>query len=414
MNSKELILAAINHQNPSRVPVDLGATSSSNISLVAYQRLIEYLGKNHLKSYVYDVIQEGVQPEMELLDHFHVDVVNIGRNFNTDPSYWHGLEAINGHPALYPKWFNIQKQADGSNLAISPATGEAIGVMPRGATFFDQLIFPYADGYPNDFSNLARDRKRALWGGFASTPWDWAGEKDFWKMLREKTIDLKNKTDKALLCSLGCNLFEWGAFLRRMDQFLMDLFIEPLNAHALLDALLESHLNAVAKTCEAVGDIVDIIRFGDDLGMTNGTFFSKEIYQEFFKPRHKMLCDYVKAHSSAHTMLHCCGSIHELIPDLIEAGFEILNPVQINAVNMEPERLKRDFGKDVTFWGGGCDTSHILNRATPAEVKRHVLHNLEIFSKGGGFVFNTVHNIMPDIPPENIVAMFEAVNQFNQ
>jgi len=414
MNSKELILAAINHQIPDRVPVDLGATPSSGISLVAYQNLIKYLGKTYLKSYVYDVIQEVVQPEMELLDDFHVDVLDIGRNFNTAPSYWYELEAIQGHPALYPKWFKIQQQPDGSNLALSPSTGEAIGMMPKGATFFDQLIFPYADGYPDDYSNLTKDMTRAVWGGFGFTPWDWADEKDFWNLLREKTIELKNKTDKALLLGIGCNLFEWGSFLRRMDRFLMDLYTDPLKVHALLDALMESHMTTLAKTCEAVGDIVDIIKFGDDLGMISGPFFSVETYREFFKPRHKMLCDYAKTHSSMHTMLHCCGGIYELIPELIEAGFEILNPVQINAANMEPERLKREFGKDVTFWGGGCDTGRILNRATPEEVRKHVLHNLEIFSKGGGYVFNTVHNIMPDVPPENIVAMFDAVNEFNR
>jgi len=414
MNSRELILAAINHQTPDRIPIDLGASPSSGISLVAHRNLIEYLGKSHLKSHMYDVIQEVVQPEMELLDYFHVDVLDIGRNFNTAPSYWYELEVIPGYPALYPKWFKIQKQPDGSNLAISPASGEAIGIMPVGATFFDQLIFPYADGYPNDYSNLAKDMARAVWGGFGFTPWDWAGEKDFWKMLREKTIELKNKTDKALLLGIGCNLFEWGAYMRRLDQFLMDLLIEPLKVHVFLDALMESHINTLAKTCEAVGDIVDIIKFGDDLGMTHGPFISNEIYREFFKSRHKMLCDYAKSHSSMHTMLHCCGSIYDLMPDLIDVGFEILNPVQINAVNMEPERLKREFGKDVTFWGGGCDTGRILNRATPAEVRKHVLYNLEIFSKGGGYVFNTVHNILPDVPPENIVAMFDAVNEFNK
>ena len=413
MNSKALILAAINHQTPERVPVDLGATPSSGISLVAHQNLIKYLGKTHLKARMYDVIQEVVQPEMELLDHFHVDVLDIGRNFNTDPSYWYELEVIEGYPALYPQWFTIEKQSDGSNRAISPSSGQAIGIMPQGATFFDQLIFPYSDGYPDNYSTLAQDMTRAVWGGFGFTPWDWAGEKDFWKLLREKTIELKNKTDKALLLGIGCNLFEWGAFLRRLDQFLMDLYTDPLKVHALLDALLESHMNTLSKTCEAVGDVVDIIKFGDDLGMINGPFFSVEIYREYFKPRHKMLCDYVKSHSSMHTMLHCCGGIYELIPELIEAGFEILNPIQINAVNMEPERLKKEFGKDVTFWGGGCDTSRMLNRATPAEVRKHVLHNLEIFSKGGGYVFNTVHNIMPDVPPENIVAMFDAVNDFN-
>jgi uroporphyrinogen decarboxylase len=111
-------------------------------------------------------------------------------------------------------------------------------------------------------------------------------------------------------------------------------------------------------------------------------------------------------------MLHSCGGIYELIPDLIDAGFEILNPVQINALNMEPFRLKKEFGKDITFWGGGADTRNVLNNATPREVKDHVKHNLDIFSKEGGYVFNTVHNIMPDVPPQNIVAMFEAVHEF--
>jgi uroporphyrinogen decarboxylase len=164
--------------------------------------------------------------------------------------------------------------------------------------------------------------------------------------------------------------------------------------------------------CEKVGDIVDILKFGDDLGTNTGPFFAAETYNEFFLPRHKQLCDFVRKNSSAHTMLHVCGGIYELIPGLIEAGFEIINPVQINAINMEPERLKREFGKDLTFWGGGCDTKSILNNATPQQVKDHVKRNIEIFSKDGGFVFNQVHNIMPDVPPENVVAMFEAVKEF--
>jgi uroporphyrinogen decarboxylase len=411
MDPRERILAAIHHREPDRIPVDLGSTPSTGISVVAYQNLIKYLGKTHLKTHVYDVIQEVVQPEMELLDHFGVDVLDIGRNFNTGKDYWHELEIIPGHKALYPKWFNAEQLSDGSHITYG-TNGEIIGRRPVGATFFDQTIFPYLDGYPNDYRNLAVDLKRSIWGYFGFTPWDWAGEKDFWKLLREKTLDLKRKTDKALLLGIGCNLFEWGAFIRRMDNFLMDLLEEPDKVHAFLDALLENHMNTLAKTCEAIGDVVDIIKFGDDLGTTNGPFISAEMYQEFFKPRHKMLCDYVKTNSSMHTMLHCCGGIYELIPELIEAGFEILNPVQINAVNMEPWRLKKEFGRDITFWGGGCDTRSILNRATPQQVKDHVKQNLDIFSAGGGFVFSTVHNILPDVPPENIVAMFEAIHTF--
>jgi uroporphyrinogen decarboxylase len=165
--------------------------------------------------------------------------------------------------------------------------------------------------------------------------------------------------------------------------------------------------------CQAVGDVADILRFGDDLGMDTGPFMSPETYRQIFKPRHTILCNYVKEHSQMHTFLHSCGSIYRLLPDLIEAGYDIINPVQINIRDMEPERLKKEFGSDITFWGGGADTRHVLNRAAPSEVKDHVKQLLDIFAPGGGFVFNTVHNILPDVPPENIVAMFEAIDEFN-
>jgi uroporphyrinogen decarboxylase len=198
-----------------------------------------------------------------------------------------------------------------------------------------------------------------------------------------------------------------------MDNFLMDLFLNPGEVHRLLDALMDRHMNFLSHVCESVGDIVDIVKFGDDFGTNSGPLIPTETYNEFFKPHHKMLCDYVKANSSMHTMLHTCGGIYELIPELIDAGFEILNPVQTNARNMNARVLKNEFGSVVTFWGGGADTRNVLNNATPQQVKDHVKQNLEIFSKGGGFVFNTIHNIMPDVPPQNILAMFEAVNEFS-
>jgi uroporphyrinogen decarboxylase len=232
-------------------------------------------------------------------------------------------------------------------------------------------------------------------------------------MLRETVITERSKTDKALLIGVGCNLFEWGTFLRRIDNFLMDLYIDPENVNRLLDKLLERHMDFLSKVCSALGDIVDIIKFGDDLGTNTGPFIPIEVYNDFFRPRHKLICDYVRSNTSAHTMLHCCGGIYELIPGLIEAGFEILNPVQINAFGMDPKRLKQEFGNEVTFWGGGINTQSVLNRATPQQVKDYVKQNIEIFSKDGGFVFNTVHNILPDVPPENIIAMFESVNEFN-
>ncbi len=412
MNSRERILSAIDHKEPDRVPIDIGATPSSGISVVAYQNLIKHTGMPHLKSYTYDVVQQVVQPEMEFLDHYGIDVVDIGRNFNQDPDYWHELELIEGYPALYPKWFNPERQKDNAWIARNNR-GEAIGRMPHGATFFDQIVFPYLDGYPDDYSQLGEAMNRSVWGGFGFTPWDWADRPDFWEMLRTKTLELKEQTDKALLLGVGCNLFEWGTFLRRMDNFLTDMFMYPDEVHRLLDALMDKHMDLLAKVCDSVGDIVDIVKFGDDLGMNSGPFIPVETYNEFFHHREKQMCDYVKSNSSMKTMLHSCGGIYEIIPGLIEAGFDILNPVQINAANMEPERLKKEFGKDITFWGGGVDTKSILNNATPEQVKSHVKHNLEIFMKDGGFVFNTVHNIMPDVPPENIEAMFEAIYEFS-
>jgi uroporphyrinogen decarboxylase len=404
MNSRERILSAINHRQPDRIPVDLGAHGSSGMSFVAYQNLLRHLRMEHLPNQVHDVVQQLSQPAMEILDLFGADVLDVGRHFNQTPGYWHEIELLKGYPAQYPKWFRPEKQPDGSWRAPDKA-GEYIGKMPVGATFFDQLIFPWKDGYPVSFNNMGYDMSRTVWGGFGFTPYDWIDQPNFWKMLREKTIDLRSKTDKALLLSVGCNLFEHGTFLRRIDNFLMDLFLEPEKVHEFLDALMERHLDFLAK-------VVDILKFGDDLGTNTGPFFAVETYREFFKPRHTQLCDFVKKNSLAHTMLHCCGGIYEFIPELIEAGFEVLNPVQISAINMEPERLKCEFGNDITFWGGGCDTKSILNNASPQQVKDHVKHNIEIFHKNGGFVFNQVHNIMPDVPPENVVAMFEAVREF--
>ena len=410
MNSRERILAAINHKEPDRVPIDLGATPSSGISLVAYQNLIKHIGKDHLKSHVYDVVQEVVQPEMEFLDHYGVDVLDIGRNFNQDPNYWHKLELIEGHSSLYPKWFNPEKQKDNSWMAANNK-GEFIGRMPQGATFFDQIVFPYKDAFPDNYSGMDDAMNRSVWGGFGFTPWDWADQPDFWKTLREKTIELKGQTDKALLLGVGCNLFEWGMFLRSMENFLTDLYLNPKETHKLLDALMDRHMDLLSKVVDTVGDVVDILKFGDDFGMNSGPFIPAEIHNEFFQKREKQMCDFVKSNSSMKTMIHSCGGIYEIIPGLIDAGFDIINPVQINAANMEPEKLKREFGKDLTFWGGGVDTKSILNNATPQQVKDHVKKNVEIFNKDGGFIFNTVHNIMPDVPPENIVAMFEAIRE---
>lgn len=411
MNSRQRILSAINHIEPDAFPVDLGATPSSGISAIAYDQLLNHLKFKDQRNWVFDVVQQVTQPSEEILDYFRIDVVDLGRTFNTRDEDWQAYTLANGHLAQQPRWFQTEKQPDGSYLAYSK--GEAIAKMPVGATFFDQTVFPFINGYPAQLDHhLDEAMGKIHWAALAHAPWDHAGEADFWEQLRANAIKLRASSERAIMVVAGCNLFEWGTFLRRLDQFLMDLVLDPLNVERLLDALMERHLNTLKKVCQAVGDVADILRFGDDLGMDSGLFMKPEIYRRMFKPRHTILCDFVHQHSQMRTFLHSCGSLYPIIPDLIEAGYDILNPVQTNARSMDPARLKREFGKDITFWGGGADTRFILNQASPQEVQDHVRRNIEIFAPGGGFVFNTVHNILPDVPPENIVAMFAAIDEF--
>ena len=409
MTSRERVLAAIAHKTPDRVPLDLGSTPSSGISAIAYNNLKKHIGKKDGHTRIYDVVQQVVQPEMDILNMFGVDVIDIGCVFNQNESDWYDIELSDGSTAQYPVWFRPEKNPDGSWIA-KHSDGTVIARMPDGATFFDQTCFPYENDYPSSYDDLDIQMGKVLWSALVHSPWDHAGESDFYKTLRKRVMDLRNKTDKALMITCGCNLFEWGTFLRKMDNFLMDIYTDEKNVKELLEQLMIRHIATLEKVCEAVGDIVDILRFGDDLGMSTGLFMSPEKYQTIFKTHHTRLNDYVHSHSKMKTLLHSCGSIYPIIPDLIEAGYDILNPVQTSAYQMDPNILKKEFGKDITFWGGGCDTRTVLNNASPDEVYKHCRRMIEIFNVDGGFVFNQEHNILPDVPPENILAMYKAVD----
>ena len=360
---------------------------------------------------VYDVVQQVAQPEMAVLDHIGADVLDIGRMFNEKDSDWYDVTLSDGSIAQYPVWFHPQKTEDGG-WEVCRQNGGQIARMPAGGTFFDQTCFPYLDGYPENFKNLDADMGKVLWSALPHSPWDHASEDDFYEKLREKAIFLREHTDKALMVVCGCNMFEWGTFLRRIDNFLMDIYTDQENVERLLDALEEKHMQTLERVCKAVGDVVDILRFGDDLGMDSGMFMSREKYREIFFPHHRRLCEYVHTHSQMKTFLHSCGSIYPIIGDLIEAGYDILNPIQTTARQMDPAVLKREFGKDITFWGGGCNTRTILNHASPEEVYDYTKRMLDIFMPGGGYVFNQEHNILSDVPPENLEAMYRAVRDF--
>ncbi len=203
-----------------------------------------------------------------------------------------------------------------------------------------------------------------------------------------------------------------GQFLYRNDNFFMMMAGDPDVTHNFLDHLVELHLKNLEDFLSAVGPYIDVVLFGDDLGMQNGPQMSPRMYREYFKPRHALMWKRAKELADVKVMLHCCGGVRELLPDLIDAGLDAINPVQISCKGMDAASLKRDFGDSMVFWGGGCDTQTVLANGTPDEVREHVRGQICTLAPGGGFVFQQVHNILANVPPRNIVAMFEAAGEF--
>ena len=219
------------------------------------------------------------------------------------------------------------------------------------------------------------------------------------------------RTERAIIGLFGGNLLEIGQMLYRNDRFLLLLAAEPQRVHQFLDRLLDIHLPKLEHFLSLVGPYIDIILFGDDLGMQRGPQISPRMYREFFKPRHARLFQRAKELAKVKVMLHSCGSLRALLPDLIEAGVDTVNPVQISCAGMAAGELKKDFGQRITFWGGGCDTHRVLSFGSPEEVRRHVREQVALLNPGGGFVFQQVHNILANVPPQNIIAMFDAVRE---
>jgi uroporphyrinogen decarboxylase len=251
-----------------------------------------------------------------------------------------------------------------------------------------------------------------MWSAVASPPGPITAGPEGEKLLVEGARKLRGLTDRAILGLFGGNLLELGQWFYRNDNFFMLLAAEPGRAHRFLDKLMEIHFGNLDRFLRTVAPHIDIILFGDDLGMQSGPQVSPTMYREFFKPREHAMWKLVNERAPhLKIQLHCCGGVRELLPDLIDAGLDAINPVQITCKGMDPGGLKREFGSKLTFWGGGCDTREILSKGTPGQVREHVRRQLEVWRPGGGYVFQQVHNILGDIPPANVVAMFDAVNE---
>lgn len=407
LTHRKRVLTALNHQQPDRVPIDFGGHRSSGIAATLYPRLRRALGLEARPVRVYDPTQQLAIIDEDVLDRLGVDTIELGRGFALQEQNWADWVLPDGTPCLLPAWVRPERQS--GQWVIRSKTGRVVARMPDGALYFEQCHWPFLE--EDDLDHLEEALDDQMWGAVQAPPGPLVSGPDGYQKLAEGARRLRSRTDRAIIGLFGGNLLETGQFLYRIDRFLMLLAENPARAHAFLDRLVEIHLANLEQYLAAVGDSIDIILFGDDLGTQGGPQISPRMYREFFKPRHARLWRRAKELANVKVMLHCCGGIRPLIPDLIEAGLDATNPVQISCAGMDAAGLKRDFGDRLALWGGGCDTQWVLPHASPEEVRRHVRQQVAILSPGGGFIFQQVHNILADVPVENVIAMFQAVGE---
>jgi len=404
MTPRERVLAALNHQPPDRLPIDLSGHRSSGMAAVAYGRLRKHLGLEPKPIRVYDPIQQLAIVDEDVLQRFGVDTIELGRAFALDNQYWADWTLPDGTACQMPVWA-LPERVNGE-WVLKSHTGRVLARMPEGCLYFEQTYYAFEE--QDNLDKIRENLAESMWTAVASPPGPITQGPNGPRILAEGARLLRQQTDRAVIGLFGGNLLELGQFLYRNDNFLMLLAGDPKRAHDFLDRAVEMHLSNLERFLGAVGPYLDVIVFGDDLGMQKGPQISPAMYREFFKPRHKVMWQRAKQLAKVKVMLHCCGGVRELLDDLIDAGLDAINPVQITCRGMDAAELKNDFGSRLTFWGGGCDTRDILSKGTPQQVREHVQRQIEIMAPGGGFVFQQVHNIMADVPPENIVAMFDA------
>ncbi|MCL4745026.1 MAG: hypothetical protein KJZ83_06385 [Burkholderiaceae bacterium] len=372
LTSRERVLTALRHEEPDRVPLDLGS-QITNIQTVPFNDLKAYLGKGWETR---NWLRDHVEPPEELLELLGIDTRYV--RTKAASSFKRRIEPDNSY---LDEWGVRWKKPEGTFYwnAIDPPL--------KNATIEDLDSYPWPD--PMDPSRTEGIRERA-------------------KLLRSQ-----NKyAVVADLPTLGPFECSW-AFYRGPDQFFLDLIMDKPFASALLNKITDLQLGLYKNLLDAVGDCVDVVMVADDLGSENSALVSLETYRELVRPCHQRLWGFIKQHTDARLLLHSCGSVVQFLPDLIEDGIEILNPVQVTAKGMDTKALKRDFGKDLTFWGG-IDTKQVMPSGTTEVVENEVKTRIRDLAPDGGFVLAAVHNLQPGVPPQNICAMYDSARKFGK
>ncbi|MBP7936642.1 MAG: hypothetical protein KA354_18525 [Phycisphaerae bacterium] len=379
MTSRERLLAAVNHQIPDRVPIDLGGFQTG-IHKRAYQSLLDLLDVQ-VEIVIQDPVQQLARPCEQVLQRFHVDTRYITAR---KPAGFKSEIKLNERDGrlwndLKSEWGVVWSMPDDQPLYMD------VSLHPlANASVADLDLYPFPDG---------------------KDPTRFAG-------VREQALKMRRDTHYALCTGIGGVIYEHCWYMRGLERWLMDLLENEKFCERLLDKVLAYWTDFYTGFIHEVGDLVDVVMVGDDLTGQRGPLFNPKIYRRLVKPRHKALVQHIKSMTPAKIWYHTCGSCAAYIPDLIDNGVDILNPVQIGIPGMDPTALKQQFGRQITFWGGGIDAQHVLPSASPAVIREHVRANLEVFKPGGGYVFNNVHNIQAGVPPQNIVAMFDAACEF--
>lgn len=395
--SRDRIIKALRHEPTRRVPIDLGGMASTGIMAIAYDKLKKHLGIESGQIRIIDIGQQLAEVELEVLERFGGDVIPLTHSLGEAQSgKWKPWTLPNGVGCWVSAGLDLRpNEADGGWLVWEK--GIPVRRMSPESLYFTRINPPLREAAsPADLKDI---------------PIPLLTDEQL-KALAERAKLLDETTDYAIMAAFGGSILEMGQKLRGWERFMEDLAEGGAFTEDLIQGMVEKHLRNLALYLEAVGDHVQIIQFGDDLGTQDRPQMSRRMYQRSIKPGHKQLYQFVHDHSQCKVFLHSCGSITPLIPDLIECGVDILNPVQTSANNMAPEKLKAEFGEQLVFWGGGCDTQSVLSNVSPDEIWAHVTERLKIFTPGGGYVFNQVHNIQANVPPENIVAMYDAARTF--
>ena len=408
MIGREKVLSALNHKQPDSVPIDFGGHRSSGIMAIAYRNLRNCLGMPDKPLRVFDLVQQLAVIDEDILDLFHVDTAEIGRAFLSEPGAWKPWILPDGGECWIPSFLDVRESPEG--WVLYTPSGKASGIQKRGMLYFEQIEWPYIDGVPSNLEELPSALAEVLW---TQSPFPNLNAIDL-ETVVNRVETLRGSTDRAIIFPFGGQLFESAQYLCRQDNFLALMAADSAAAHRLLEKLLEIRMTQLDTLLTAIGPYVDIVGFGDDLGMQTGPLISPKMYREFLKPRHRALWTRAKELADVKVMLHSCGGIEPLLEDLIEAGLDAVNPVQTSAVGMDPVSLKKTCKDRLCLWGGGCDTQHILGSAAADEVREHVMERLKILHPGGGFVFQQVHNIMANVPPRNVEAMFQAVRDYSR